>query len=484
MRRALVMLSALAAAASGCAAAPRGGTDGEPWEVDSSATVWGDEHAGLLIEDDRAEVTQDGAFNLEGVEGNARSLRLAASAGGARAQARTSATGTFGAVEWGKGGVVRHVVLGAVRPVLAEGALAGDPREAAELRARASARAGGLRLEPSSSSWGTVLGGGLVVAPGRFRASAGAWQPHADAGVRAGFASLERRGARVVTGVAGGWFTGPGGEARAVSAFAASGAEQAFVSGEVALAPEGTRVVARALLGERREWRALFVAGTRPPPDAGRLSGAREQWGGSVERRDTFARGTSRLLLAASTRRAPASESRRRRIAWEGNCRLSPEARLEVAARATRDLDREVEDAVLGVPLRVEVRDEWRARATLRARRPLSSAWSVENAYRIDLVGARRERPGTLATWTCKVRWAGHECRFSASAAALREGQLGYAPNPGVVGTSAFAVVTGRAAYLSASLRSDLGAHTRLGGAWTWRGDGVHHAYLFLTIHG
>jgi hypothetical protein len=369
-----------------------------------------------------------------------------------------------------------------ISPEVAEGALVGDPRAGAEPVPDASGRQHGLSVSASTSSYAAMAGGGVVVAPGRVRVSLAGWQSPRDESSRALFGSIEHRTERTTAGVAGGATIAPGVRERALSVFGARGDESSFLGGEVAMAEGRVRGVARVVAGTSREWSAIASAGAAPSGEGRLTFGANERWGAAVERRDAWGWGSSRLRVSTSMRRAVSTDVRRRRLTWDGTWRVSPDTRVEFAARATRDVDlRAASGALAALPV-LEVHDEWRARATLRSRRRLSPVWSVDNAYRIEWVEARTGRPGTMVTWTCALRAAGLEWKFAASAFALSGGQVVYSPDAAPLGAGSFEAISGRGAAMSAQFRAHLRRHASVGLSWSQRPPGEARVAVFLTL--
>jgi len=158
---------------------------------------------------------------------------------------------------------------------------------------------------------------------------------------------------------------------------------------------------------------------------------------------------------------------RRRRAFWDGAWEVSPDARVELAARITREESgRAAGGALVALPGR-EVHDDWRARVTLRTRHVQRDGWSLGNAYRLEWVQNRSGRPGTLATWTGSVRAGPVDGRFSASAHALHRGQVAWTPDLSPPGSLEYATVSGRGASMVGTLKLRLGLHAWVGARWS-----------------
>jgi len=466
--------------AAGCAVPP--GPVPVIDDADSTATMWGDEHPGLLVDlDDRISVPSGGAV-VELVDGWTRRANATVSAQGVTARARSSSAGDVGVVEWRGHGVLRQVTAGMISPEVAEGALVGNPRAGAEPNPSASSQPRGLGVSASASSYGAMAGGGVVVAPGPLRVALAGWQLPHDASARVMLGSLEHRTERTLMGVVGGGMLSPRATGQAVSIFGARADESSFLGGEIAVAADRVRGVARVVAGSRREWSAIASAGAVPSGEGDLAFAASERWGAAVERRDAWDGGASRLRASTSTRRGVSSEARRRRLSWDAVWPVSTDARVEFATRATRDLELHAATGRVAALPSLEVHDEWRARATLRARRPVAAGWSVENAYRLEWVEARTGRPGTMATWTCAVRAPGVEWRFAASAFALGGGQVVYSADSAPVGAASFEAVSGRGVSMSALVRARFRRHASLGVSWSQRPPGQARVSVFLTL--
>lgn len=475
--RAARALAALAgcAAIAGCAAGGMRSPDASVPAPDSSAAVWGDEHPGLLLETEEWVRPRRGAsVDLHG--GDARVVRVAATSNGVGVRASATPAHTLGMAEWRGEGAVRHLAAGYLRPSCAEGVVIGDPRRT---DGPASGPSQAVRLLPAASPWGAVRGGGAILAAGRLRVSLAGWESVRTPGARAGVLGLEHRSGGTAAGALAALARR---RTDAVSVFAARESPDASVAGEVALARDGPRVSARAALGERGSWcGALFAAAPRAA-DGADVTPGRTRHGGSVERRDAGAGLSSAIVLSTLMERDAAGELQRRRAAWSAGWRIDGGARLDVAARATRDVRRRFGSGPLVTVPEREVREEWRVRATLRARRDAGSGWRVENAYRVEVVDVRAGRAGVMANWTGSVEGAGVRVTVAAGGFALGPGQSAYTPNPGLVGDGAFSTLSGRGGSLSAAVRVSAGPRARVGATWAARGTARGRAGVYISI--
>jgi hypothetical protein len=464
MTRAVLVVALPAALA--CATAPSRDLTMLP-PSDSLGTVWGDEYEEPFEAEDASHRAH--GISAEWVDGDTQSARLDAYARGARVRIRSSPRGDTAALQWEGTGVIREVAVGHVAPFVADGALAGDMRASSDLRAPGTTGVRGLRMLPSTSPWSAARGAGVVGAAGAFRIGLGAVEAHDDPSRRFGFGSVEHRAAATTIGIAAGARTDRATTDTAVSCFAARHDDLWFASAEVAAARGHVRAVARLVAGERREWSAIAIAGSGPARDEPLAFSRRERWGAALERRDTWARGASRGGVSSLTRRDDTGDIRRRRIFWDGMWRINERARVELAARVTRE---ESETRATGwlsaLPVR-ESADDWRARVTLRTQSPAGGgSGSVSNAYRLEWVQNRSGRPGTVATWTCRMEAGPLDARVSTTAHALLPGQLAYEPDAAPLAAE-YAAIAGKGATITTSVRVWLQRHAWLGATWSRR---------------
>jgi hypothetical protein len=212
---------------------------------------------------------------------------------------------------------------------------------------------------------------------------------------------------------------------------------------------------------------AIVIAGAGPASDTPLVFSRKERWGAALERHDGWGWGASRTGVSTLTRRDIVSDMRRRRAFWDGEWRVSDDTQLELAARITReDNTRAVNGALTALPVH-EVSDDWRARATVRVKRPLENGWVTDNNYRLEWVQGRAGKPGMIAAWSWRMRAGAIDTRLSASAHALGPGQVAYATDSAPPGLVEYSSVTGKGASLAASLRVWLKHHAWLGAAWS-----------------
>ena len=476
-----VLLGASTLLIAACASAPLPAPETGFADPDTLGALWGDEYEGAPVEIDEPVRVVRG-INAEWVEGDTRSTRVDAFSNGARVRLRSTASRASGAFVWQGTGVVRDVTLGHVAPVIAEGALVGDPRTSADLRAPAAVGGEGLRLRAMSTR-APDTGAGLVLAGDRIRVALAGFMAAENRDSRAGFASIEHRLRGTRLGVAGGVASADSSLRAGGSFYASRVHESVFLSGEVAVADGRVRSVARVVAGERREWSALAIAGAGPAGEAPLVFASRERWGAALERRDGWSWGSSRAGISSLTRRDAETDVQRRRAFWDGEWRIRDDARVELGARVTREKSERAADGTLAALPRYGMHDDWRARATLRARRSSDSGWIVENAYRVEWVQNRSGRPGTIATWTTRLRAGALDARFSASAHALHRGQVAYSPEPTPLASGEFASVTGKGAAMSGSFRVWLRGHAWLGAAWSQRPPAASRLWITLGLH-
>jgi hypothetical protein len=364
-----------------------------------------------------------------------------------------------GSVSWRSSGLVREVTAGDFSPAIAEGALIGDPRTGGDLRALATARISGLAMRPSTSTWSSMTGAGVILGANASRVSLGAWEAKDDAKSCVGVASFERLMQGGTLGVAAGTT-----EDRRVAAsiYGARDVEKMFASAELALSQGRVRGVTRLVAGR---FSAIVIAGAGPANDAPLVFARKERWGAALERHDGWGSGTSRAGVSTLRRRDVLSDIRRRRAFWNGEWRLGDDTQLELAARFTREEDtRSVNGALTALPSR-EVADDWRARTTLRAQSIIANRWQSENAYRLEWVRNRIGRPGMVASWSWRMRAGALDTKLSASAHALGLGQVSYSTEDAPPGLIEYSAVT-RAQTLA---RRSVVAQTPawLGAAWS-----------------
>ena len=458
-------------ALSACATAPAPSPDAAA----SDSTVWGDEYEGLAVDGGETVRALPRGFNLEYVEGNTQSMRADAFAHGAAIHARSVPSGEVGSVSWRSDHFVREVVAGDFTPAIAEGALIGDPRTGGDLRPSFSARTSGLAMRSSTSTWSSMRGGGIVLGTDAFRVSSGGWETreHSHAGV-ASFETLIRSGVL-------GFAVGATDKRVAGSIYGAHKTENTFAGGEIALSHERVRAVARMVSGSMS---VIAIAGAGPASDEPLVFARKERWGAALERRDGWGWGASRTGVSTLTRRDVVSDIRRRRAFWDGEWRITSDARLQLAARITREENTRASKGALASLPAHEVLDDWRARATVRVNGVIANGWPVDNAYRLEWVQSRTGKPGIIATWSWRLRAGACDTRLSASAHALETGQISYSTDAAPPGLVEYAAVTGKGASLAASFRLWLKHHAWLGAAWAQRPPGAPRVWITLGLRG
>ena len=428
---------------------------------DTTRAEWGDEHPGLTV-DEEDEDDGPASFAIDGSFGETRGGSARAGYRHASARVRAAESTASGAAEWKGSGTLRHAVAGVVRPTVGEGALLADRRDDAQLHARPSPVVAGLSLAPSTLVWGTSVGAGVSMAMEPFVVSLGGWSVRDDPSTRAVWSSLEWRARRTTVGIsAGAWR--PSGLERprtALSVFAGRGVDAAWVSGEVGVTHGAVRALARTVVGERHQWRAVVATGATPS-DGILTPSAR--WGGAIERHDAWSAATTRVIYLISVRRQSDTETHRRRVEWSGAWRVSRRVGLVLAARFTRDEETSAPPGPFVVPVSFSHDDDLRARVSLSTRDAFSPMLTVENQYRLEVIRDASDRTSVVATWVGRLRAGAFDARVRASALALRGGQVAYVSNAGLVGSNAFTAATASGTGLAASVRVALGTHAGLG---------------------
>lgn len=468
MRFARVLLLCCAA---GCGSAPPATTpDDDPDAVD---VRWGDEYDGVLEDTDLERVPATSLRTSASLDvlvahadhaANARAVKsIAASARTVHAGARyrESTYGRAGAVDVFDLAWLEHLVVGAMRPVVGEGALVASARELGTPSPRATPVVSVLRATSSSSLWGSVLGAGATIATGPARLSTAAWRPHDDDSTWTAWSGVEWHWWRTTIGASYGRTVGR--KEGSASLVASRTFRDAFVAVETARAGSQVAYAVRALAGEDAVWRASFAGGAAVAPDTPAGSSRRDRRLAVLERRDRWRGIGSRVAASSIVRREAVSEERRRRIDWDVNTRVDENAHVEAGVRFTENVT--VEIPSLLQPGQTKDSDEWRARVALRVRERPSPAMEVEHTFRIDLVQAGNDA-GFAATWRGAVRREPVDLGIQASAWGLRPGQLGYLGRSGLPGSSVFTTISGGGSDLSVVLRAALGPHAGVAAEW------------------
>ena len=483
MRRCACVL-ALVLCSVGCASAPPSppGDDDKEW--------WGDEYAGIGDDADLEEAlvyprrddlsaSLDMLVDPQPVDGAEPLRSLAASARyrHAAARYRESSYGRAGAVEAYDLGWLQHLVVGAMRPVIGEGALVADARELGTPSTRASPTASALRISPSSSLWGSVAGAGVAVAVGRARVSLAAWRPHDDDTTWTAWSGLEWRFARTRVGAAVGQTTRPAQTSRAGSLLAAHSFRSAFASLEAAVAGHDFACAARVVVGDA--WRAGFASGLAGPSEVPIGSAHRDRRMAILERRDHWRGVSSRIAMSSVARREGPEEERRRRVDASLRARIDEGARVEAGVRFLES------DAVAAPsPLEAgerDTRDEWRARVALFVRERPSPSLELAHVYRLDAVRADAST-GIAGTWRGSLQYGGFEGRVQTSAWGLKPGQLGYLGRGGLPGSGAFTTISGAGSELSLVLRGRFHSNASIAAEWRRRASGDESVLVAASL--
>lgn len=476
---------ALLLCAIACASAPLSAP------VDDEENMWGDEYAGMNDDADleealaypqhtRSSASIDALVDPEPVDGvnTLRSLAASARTAHAAARYRESSYGRAGAAEVYDLGWLQHVVVGAVRPVVGEGALVADARELGTPATRASPTASALHISPSSSLWGSVVGAGVAVGAGRGRVSMAAWRPHDDDTTWTAWSGLEWRVGRTRVGAAVGQTTRPATpSSRAVSLLASHAFRSAFASIETAVAGGDMACAARLVAGDG--WRAGFAAGAAAPSEMPVGAARRDRRMAILERRDSWSGMSTRIVMSSVARREGPQEERRRRVDTSLRARVDDGARVEAGVRFLQS------DAVEAPsPLSAgerDTRNEWRARVALTVRERPSPAMEVEHTFRIDAVQAS-DAPGIAGTWRGSLRYGAFDARVQASAWGLKPGQLGYLGRGGLPGSGAFTTISGAGSELSLVLRGRFRTHASIAAEWRRKASGDESVLMAASL--
>jgi hypothetical protein len=414
--------------------------------------TWGDEYEGVLADTDQSDADFHAAspsFAADALFAETRTVRATGSLGPLGARYRESGSGRAGALEWNTARL--SVIAGAVRASLGEGAILADARDAAAVEPRGTRALHGFRLSPSSSTWGSSLGGGVRASLGRIRVAGGAWQAWEFADDARAFVSAGVVAARgAMFAAVGRSRTGAG-----AASIAAAHAGAAFVSGEIGIAPDGARAVARVIAGENGEWRALVATGAPSGGSDTSPAAAGARWGGAVERRGNLGRVAARAVLSSRTRRdGPDLEQRQRA---EGQASLGAAgARLEANVRATRETLASATD-VLQAREAVVVHDDVRVRCVVRTAESFGERLRVEQSYRVDFIVSGAGPAGRVIAWSARTRWNALDARVQASAFDLAPGQLAYTGRAVLPGAAPFTTLSHSGVDLSASVRMRIG---------------------------
>lgn len=450
MRARVAIALVAASVVAGCAgSAPRPMGDGAA-RATGGDVVWGDEYEGVLLDTDPedAHFGDGSAFAADALLGETRVTRARAAVGPLSVVVRQSDGPPVGALAWNARRA--GVVVGAVRPTLAEGAVVADARASGAVEPRATPRVDGLRLAPSSSTWGSFDGAGARVSLGGLRLSAGAWRDRAHPERAAAWSSLGIAGARSAGGIAAG--RTPAG-ASALSLYGARATGPGFVAAETGLAPDGIRGVLRGVVGP---WRVLLASGAVAAAHDPLPASAARRWGAGVERRATLGRIATRTLVSSRTRRDGATVEWRQRVDWSGAAMLDG-ARLETGVRATRTRAR-VAAGLLDAPAPPDKEDEVRARVAVRTAGDRDGALRVEQLWQLDLVATGGESDlGRVALWQGRASTGHADVRLRVTAFDLGNGQLAYAGRAALPGAATFTTLSRSGVDVSASLALRLG---------------------------
>lgn len=459
---------------TGCAVTP----PAEPLAGGVDETPWGDEYTGVGDDADMEAVLAGTATRSRGGAAASfhalfepsddvsplRSFTANGRVPHAAANYRRAGSGDAGAVELFDVGPFAHVVAGAIRPRVGEGAWLADARELGTPVAPGASSVGALRVAPSSLRWGSVLGAGAAVDAKRLRVSAAAWRPHDDDTTWTAWSGVEWRFARTVAGVAAGK------TARSrpvVSLIVARAVRSAFVCMETATTGIGMVFAARAVSGN--SWRAALASGAAVPPQARPGGFARDRRMGVVERRDDWRGMSSRVIASSAMQREGPEHERQRRVDWRVGWPLDSGARIEGGVRFRERVA--IMAPSLLAPGEESTSEEWRARLALFVRDRPSPVLEVEHMFRIDAVHAG-SAPGFGGTWRGIIRRGAFDLRAQASAWGLRPGQTAYLRRGGLPGSGAFTSASGSGSDLSAAARARAWGHAAVAAEWRREASG------------
>jgi len=481
----------LACLVVGCGSAPPATPPGEVRDPNTVDVRWGDEYDGVLEDTDlesvptstgssRTSASLDVLVALADDAANGQALRsVAASARFAHAggRYRESASGRAGAVDVFDVAWLEHLVVGAIRPVVGEGALVASARELGSPSPRATPSVSVLRATPSSSLWGSVLGAGATIAAGPVRVVTAAWRPHDDDSTWTVWSGVEWRFARTTFGAAYGRTVRR--TESAASVVASRAFRDAFVALEAAHTGSNVAYAARVVAGEDAAWRASFGGGAAAAPETPAGSSRRDRRRAVLERRDRWRGLGSRLTASSIMSREAGREERRRRIDWDMDTRVDDGASVEAGVRMSESASMEAPSLL--VPASVDEDGELRARVALRVRERPSQTMEVEHVFRIDWVKTE-VAPGLAATWRGVLRRGPIDVGLQASAWALRSGQLGYLGRAGLAGSSAFTTISGGGSDLSVIVRAAAGSHAGVAVEWRRKASGDEGVLLGASL--
>lgn len=481
-RRAVLALCLLMSL--GCAATP----PTEPLSGGVDETPWGDEYAGVGDDVDleavlagRATRSRGGAaasvnalFEPSHEVSTLRSFSAVARVPHAAANYRRAGKSDAGAVELFDVGPFAHVVAGAIRPRVGEGAWLADARELGTPVAPGASSITALRVAPSSLRWGSVLGAGAAIDVKRARISAAAWRPHDHDTTWTAWSGIEWRFARTVAGVA----AGKTARTRPVmSLIVAHAVRSAFVCMETAATGAGMVFAARAVAGTA--WRAALASGAAAPADTRSGIFVRDRRMGVVERRDAWRGISSRVIASSAMQREGPEHERQRRVDWRVGFPLDADARIEGGVRFGERVASMAPSLLANGE--AETREEWRARLALVVRETLSPSLDVEHMFRIDAVHAGSS-PGFGGTWRGTIRRGAFDLRAQASAWGLRPGQTAYLGRGGLPGSGAFTTASGSGSDLSAAARARAWGHAALAAEWRREASGDDVVRVGITL--
>ncbi len=448
----------------GCSAAPPADEPSEPEDL------WGDEYEGITddadLEDLRLPIRRSGAAIDVLLDPNPDDGERALLSAGASvrsehsgARYRENRSGRAGAIEVFEQGPLQHLAIGFVRPSVGEGAILADARELGTPSARSLLSTGVVRVAPSSSPWGSVLGAGATLSVSRASVSLAAWRPHGDDTTLTVWSGVEWRFARTRVGAAAG--RTPRQPARdAASLTVVHVFPLAVVCAEAGAAGRAVAYAVRAAAGDA--WYAAFSGGavgsasTHVAPRDNRRTAL-------IERRDSLGAVATRVTASTVVRRDAVEEDRQRRAEFRVQAVVQDNARVEAGVRFMEGATTELESPLAGGS--DERRREWRARVSLRTAEHPSSATAVEHQFRIDAVRAHSSL-GLTGTWRGKVRHGPVDVAVEASAWGLQSDQVGFLAAGGLPGSGSFTAVSGGGSRLACLVRGRVGAHASLAAEW------------------
>lgn len=343
--------------------------------------------------------------------------------------------GGYGAVEGL--GPLRHLVVGGLRPRLAENTILGvryslfDPpgalREPAYL---------GLDVSPATAVWDPMVGVYSRWAFDRQEIGIAGWQVGGDGTpvARTCWASACRHAGFGEIGVAGGarqegdslrW------ELAGVSVYGGRRFEAGAVSAEIATVGDEVFFTVRGRVAAEPEWRVEFYEGAVPrgltaseidPEDVGR-----RQWGAAVHRLGRVRGVATRVSLYTSARRYGEASCSRNRVEAVGRGRTSG-GTWELSARYTDEIGVSAAKGALAGDAVYTPRREGQVRASWEG----GGEALLRQSYRLTVT--RGGGPGAVGSMGWALNMWHAEVRLQCTGYSLPSGSTGHVARPGLQG--------------------------------------------------